>query len=92
MMILRMFSTFFLHPALIIEQNIGFKCVLKCRKALCYGLPVSISLQARWTGIFVNPGYSPKGGDRMTLMEVIQLLMLIVAVIGLTVSVTRKKK
>ena len=32
-----------------------------------------------------------KGGDRMTLLEVIALFMLIIAVINLVISITKKK-
>ena len=34
---------------------------------------------------------SPKGGDRMTTLEVFGLLMLIIAVINLVIKVTKKK-
>jgi len=33
----------------------------------------------------------PKGGDRMTTLEVFGLLMLIIAVINLVIKVTKKK-
>ena len=58
------------------------------------GKPIDTSASAVYCLLGQDGGgvVPPRGGDRLTLQEIIAILMLIIAVINLVITITKKKK